>query len=83
MVQRLLELKGDRAINVNEKTSWGQTGLDVAIEEGHTEVAETIRAAKRLCYQGESDAAEVSENDKCVCSAFVFQPSWRFFADLI
>ena len=31
----------------------GQTGLDYAIEQGHTEVAEAIRMAKRVRYQGE------------------------------
>ena len=35
--------------SVNNK---GQTGLDIAIEKGHTEVAETIRAIKQLHHQG-------------------------------
>ena len=58
VVNRLLEIpefvKDMESVNNN-----GQTGLDIAIEEGHTEVAETIRAVKRLRYQGESYATEV------------------------
>ena len=30
----------------------GQTGLDIAMEKGHTEVAETIKAIKQLNHPG-------------------------------
>ena len=78
VVKRLLEIP-EVLNNMERKNNNGQTGLDIAIEEGHTEVAETIRAAKRLRYQGESYATEVSEKDTCVCSAFTFSPPLVLF----
>ena len=51
-MKRLLEIPEvlNDMESVNNK---GQTGLDIAIEEGHTEVAETIRAIKQLHYPGD------------------------------
>ena len=59
VVKRLLEIP-DVLNDMQSVNNKGQMGLDIAIEEGHTEVAEAIRAAKRLRYQGESEATEVS-----------------------
>ena len=59
-MKRLLEipevLNDIASVNNN-----GQTGLDIAVEEGHTEVAEAIRAAKRVRYQGDRHALKVAE----------------------
>ena len=51
-MKRLLEIP--KVLNdIASVNNNGQTGLDISIEEGHTEVAEAIRAAKRVRYQGE------------------------------
>ena len=51
VVKRLLEIP-DVLSDIESVNNKGQTGLDYAIEEGHTEVAETIRAIKQLHHQG-------------------------------
>ena len=47
---RLLELTGDRAINVAERNNKGETGLDLAEEGGHSEVVLAIEnSATKPC----------------------------------
>ena len=48
-MKRLLEIP-EILNDMESVNSKGKTGLDYAIEQGHTEVAETIRAIKQLHY---------------------------------
>ena len=50
-MKRLLEIP-EFLNDMERKNKNGQTGLDYAIEKGHTEVAETIRAMRQLHHQG-------------------------------
>ena len=50
-MKRLLEIP-EVLNDMERKNKNGQTGLDYAIEKGHTEVAATIRAIKQLHHQG-------------------------------
>ena len=50
-MKRLLEIP--EVLNDMERVNnKGQTGSDIAIEQGHTEVAETIKAIKQLNHPG-------------------------------
>ena len=51
VVKRLLEIP-DVLSDIESVNNKGQTGLDIAIEQGHNEVAEAIRAIKKLHHLG-------------------------------
>ena len=51
VVKRLLEIP-DVLSDIESVNNKGQTGLDIAIEEGHTEVAETIQAIMQAHHPG-------------------------------
>ena len=50
-MKRLLEIP-DVLSDIESVNNKGQTGLDYAIEQGHNEVAEAIRAIKKLHHLG-------------------------------
>ena len=68
VVKRLLDIP--KVLNdlesVNNK---GQTGLDYAIEQGHTKVAEAIRAIKQLNHLGNHLITRSHENKHFVLAS--------------
>ena len=76
-MKRLLEIPEvlNDMESVNNK---GQTGLDIALEKGHSEVAETIKAIKQLNHQGNYLIPRRHEKQH-----FVFQSSKRQKSNLL
>ena len=77
VVQRLLQVP-EILNDMERKNKKGWTGLQKAIEKGHTDVAEAIKAIKQLNHQGNYLIPRRHEKQH-----FVFQSSKRQKSNLL